>query len=62
MAQSKAHQLASERYNAKAYERLTIRVKKGQKEYYEKVAAARGVSLNKLVNDLLEEAARNTNI
>ena len=44
------------RYNAKAYDQLPIRVPKGRKSEIEAYAQARGESVNGLVNLLLREA------
>ena len=44
------------RYNAKAYDQLPIRVPKGRKADIEAYAQARGESVNGLVNLLLREA------
>lgn len=41
------------RYNAKAYDQLPIRIPKGQKQAVEAHAASKGKSVNGLVNDLL---------
>lgn len=46
---------AKNRYNAKAYDRLTIVVPKGQKPQIEAYAKAQGKSVNRLVHDLLEK-------
>lgn len=50
-AQNKANQ----RYQAKTFDRLTIRVKKGDKEKIEEAAAAAGLSLNGLMIKLLKD-------
>ena len=44
------------RYNAKAYDQLPIRVPKGRKAEIEAYAQGRGESVNGLVNLLLREA------
>lgn len=44
------------RYNAKAYDQLPIRVPKGRKADIEAYAQERGESVNGLVNLLLREA------
>ena len=44
------------RYNAKAYDQLPIRVPKGRKADIEAYAQFRGESVNGLVNTLLREA------
>ena len=47
----------SRKYNEKAYDRLAITIPKGRKSTVEAVAAARGESVNGLVNGLLRGAA-----
>ena len=42
------------RYNAKAYDQLPIRVPKGMREVYKACAEARGKSLNAFVVDLID--------
>lgn len=55
MAQSKAHIKASNKYNAKAYDRLNIMVKKGQKEKIQERANSLGLSLNGYITQLIEK-------
>ncbi len=55
MAQSKAHTRASNKYNAKAYDRLAIQVYKGQREQIQAYAAEKGMSLNAYINQLIAE-------
>lgn len=55
MAQSKAHSRASNKYNAKAYDRLAIQVYKGQREQIQAYAAEKGLSLNGYINRLIAE-------
>lgn len=55
MAQSKAHSIASNKYNAKAYDRLAIQVYKGQRELIKTHAEANGESLNGYINRLIAE-------
>lgn len=55
MAQSKAHSRASNKYNAKAYERLAVLVYKGQREQIQAHAQATGESLNGYINRLIAE-------
>jgi len=43
------------RYNAKAYDQLPIRVPKGKKAVIDAYAKERGVSVNGLVNNVLRE-------
>jgi predicted HicB family RNase H-like nuclease len=42
------------RYNAKAYDPISLRVKKGEKERVAAYAAAQGKSLNGYIVDLIE--------
>ena len=55
MAQTKAHQKASNKYNAKAYDRLAILVKKGERDIIKAHAEAQGLSLNGYINKLIAE-------
>ena len=48
------------RYNKKAYDRINIIVKKGQRQIIKDYAASQGKSLNRFVCDLIE-AEMNTN-
>lgn len=59
MAYSDAQREATERYNRKTYERIELKVKKGQKDYIQKAAASVGKSVNRFILDLdtYEEAA-----
>lgn len=41
MAYSDAQREATERYNRKTYERIELKVKKGQKDYIQKAASER---------------------
>ena len=44
-----------DKYNAKAYDRLAIRVKKGKANKIKEYAASQGLSLNGYVNKLIDE-------
>lgn len=55
MAQSKAHSKASNKYNAKTYERLAVLVYKGQREQIQAYAKEHGESLNGYINRLIAE-------
>lgn len=55
MPQSKAQAKATNKYNAKAYDRLAIRVYKGQAEQIQAHAQANGESLNGYINRLIAE-------
>ena len=45
---------ATARYNKKAYDRINIIVKKGQRQVVKDFAASQGKSLNRFVCDLIE--------
>lgn len=49
MPQTEAHRRAVEKYNAKAYRRLTIRVKTGEDDRLKAYADSQGMSLNNFV-------------
>lgn len=44
---------ASNKYNAKAYDRITVLVKKGEKEVIKKYAEEHGQSLNAFITELI---------
>ena len=46
---SEARRRANEKYNAKAYDEIKVRVNKGQKETIQAHAAARGESVNAFI-------------
>lgn len=58
MAYSDAQKEATARYNKKAYDRIEIKVKKGEKAAITAFAQAQGKSVNRLVVDLIEEAMK----
>lgn len=43
------------RYNAKAYDQIPLRVKKGEKEIIQKRAEKLGKSVNSYITDLIEQ-------
>ena len=45
------------RYNAKAYDQLPVRVPKGRKATVEELAKKKGESINGMINRLLREEA-----
>lgn len=45
------------KYNAKAYDQLTIVIPKGRKETIKEIAQSQGKSVNELVNDLLRNTS-----
>lgn len=51
---SEAHNRASQKYNAKAYDVITVRVPKGDREKYKQIAEQRGTSLNSLILTFLK--------
>ena len=55
MPYTKASNKASQKYNAKAYDRLAIRVHKGQADQIKQYAEANGESLNGYINRLIAE-------
>lgn len=55
MAQSKAHQKASNKYNAKAYDRINVNVKKGERDKIKAYAESKGLSLNAYINKLIAD-------
>lgn len=46
---------ASNKYNAKAYDRIALQVKKGQREVIRQHAASKGLSLNGYINQLIDD-------
>lgn len=46
---------ASNRYTEKNYDRMTLVVKKGMRDHIRKYAAAKGVSVNRLINGVLSD-------
>lgn len=53
---SEARHRANEKYNAKAYEEIKLRVKKGRKEETQAHAAARGEKVNAFITRAIDEA------
>ena len=61
MAYSEAQKEATARYNKKTYDRIEIKVKKGQKCKIIKYAAQHGKSVTQFIVDLIEaEMAKET--
>lgn len=52
---SKSQTKASNKYNAKAYDRIALQVYKGQKEQIKAFAESQGLSLNGYINKLISE-------
>ena len=55
MAYTKATNKAVQKYNAKAYDRLEVRVKKGKAELIKAHAESNGMSLNGYINKLIDD-------
>ena len=51
----------SNEYNAKAYDRLAVQVKKGRREEIRSHAQARGESLNGFINRAIDETMERDN-
>lgn len=53
----KASTASKNKWNAKAYDRINLTIPKGRKATVEALAAARGESVNGMINALLREVA-----
>ena len=53
---SEAKHKANERYNAKAYDEIKVRVSKGRKEQIRAYADSKGMSVNNFINDAIDAA------
>ena len=62
MPYTDAQKKATAKYNAKAYDRIEIKVKKGQKEIIQKRAEQLNKSVNGYITDLLEEDLAGSNL
>ena len=51
----KASTRAQNKYNAKAYDRINLLVKKGQREKIKAHAESKGMSLNGYINELIKK-------
>lgn len=49
-------------HNVKTYERIELKVKKGQKDYIQKAAASVGKSVNRFILDLVAKETGNDEI
>lgn len=58
---SDAQKEATARYNKKAYDRINVIVKKGQREVIKDFAASQGKSLNRFICDAIESEMRKHN-
>ena len=61
MAISKAQQKAVARYNAKSYDRIELKVKKGRKDIVKTHAESKGESLNGFINRAIDETMKRDN-
>ena len=62
MPYTDAQKRATAKYNAKAYDRIEIKVKKGQKEIIQKRAEQLNKSVNGYITDLIEEDLAGSNL
>ena len=53
---SEAKHKANERYNAKAYDEIKVRVSKGRKEQIRAYAESKGISVNNFINEAIDTA------
>ena len=51
----KTSSAVKDRWNAKAYDEIKLRVQKGQKDHIQNAAAAAGMSVNAYINAAIEE-------
>lgn len=58
---SDARRRANEKYNAKAYQEIKIRVPKGKKSILAAHAETQGESLNKFINRAIDETVERDN-
>ena len=59
MAKTQAQKLAQDKYNAKAYDQILVRVKKGKREEYKESAAMFGIGLMELFRRGADEYIQN---
>lgn len=59
MAISKSQLLATARYHDKNYDRISIDLKKGKRDFYKREAEKRGLSLAMLIQTGVEEYIKN---
>ena len=55
MAQSEAHIKASNKYNSKAYDRVSLMLPKGNRDVIRAYAESKGMSLNGYINKLIAD-------
>ena len=58
MAYNEVQKRAVKKYNAKAYDELKIRVKKGRKEEIQDFAKAQGKSLNSFIIEVVDDTMK----
>lgn len=58
MALSEARKRANEKYNAKAYEQILVRVPKGKKQKIQEYAESRNETTNGFINRVVDEAMK----
>ena len=56
MANSKAQQEATARYNKKAYDRIDLIVPKGKRQIIAEFAGSHGLSTNRFINEAIDTA------
>lgn len=56
MANPKAQQEATARYNKKAYDRIDVIVPKGKRQIIADFAKSRGMSSNRFINEAINQA------
>ena len=61
MALSEARKRANEKYNAKAYEQILVRVSKGKKQKIQEYAENNGETTNGFINRIIDEAMKSGN-
>ena len=59
MKYSEAQKEATARYNKKAYDRIDVIVKKGQRQIIKDFAASQGKSLNRFITEAIEAQMNN---
>ena len=62
MSVSEAQKKASAKYNLKAYDRIELKVKKGEKDSIKAHAEKQGESLNAFINRAIAEAIARDNL
>ena len=59
MKRYKSQTLATDKYNAKTYDSIIFRVKKGKRDEYKKAAELRGLSLAGMIKSAVDEFLNN---